>query len=200
MDRPASAEHIPIIDAHHHVWDLDRNYHPWLCDEPPIAFRYGDYRALRRNYLPEDYRRDSSSFNVVASVYVEAEWDPDDPVGESRWIDTDNELIPPGTAGHNPAYLQQLSDFVRGADALVTDTTYRDADYPAKVGWGHSSVSQVADLAHRAEVKSLYLFHHDPAQTDDDIDAKLTEVREALSELGSATECFAPAEGSTLQL
>ena len=26
---------------------------------------------------PEDYRRDTASFNVVASVYVEAEWDPD---------------------------------------------------------------------------------------------------------------------------
>ena len=87
MDRPVSAEHIPIIDAHHHVWDLDHNYHPWLCDEPPIAFRYGDYQALRRNYLPEDYRRDSSSLNVVASVYVEAEWDPDDPIGESRWVE-----------------------------------------------------------------------------------------------------------------
>lgn len=82
-----NARNIPIVDAHHHVWNLDRNYHPWLCDEPPIAFRYGDYRPLRRNYLPGDYLRDTASFNVVASVYVESEWDPDDPVGETRWID-----------------------------------------------------------------------------------------------------------------
>ena len=43
-----------IVDAHHHFWDLGRNRHPWLCDEPLIAFRYGDYAALRRNYLKAD--------------------------------------------------------------------------------------------------------------------------------------------------
>ena len=55
----------PIVDAHQHFWDLDRNYLPWLCDQPPIPFRYGDYGALRRNYLPADYRRDSRRHDVV---------------------------------------------------------------------------------------------------------------------------------------
>ena len=87
MHRSSSAKSIPIVDAHHHYWDLERNYHPWLCDEPPIPFRYGDYRALRRSYLPGDYARDASSFDVVASVHVESEWDPVDPIGETRWID-----------------------------------------------------------------------------------------------------------------
>jgi predicted TIM-barrel fold metal-dependent hydrolase len=86
MRRAESAKSIPLVDAHHHFWDLQRNYHPWLCDEPPIPFRYGDYSALRRSYLPEDYARDASPFHVVASVYVEAEWDPTDPIGETRWI------------------------------------------------------------------------------------------------------------------
>ena len=87
MDGSSSAKHIPIVDAHQHFWDLERNYHPWLCDEPPIPFRYGEYRPLRRSYMPDDYFRDTSPFNVVASVYVEGEWDPDDPIGETRWID-----------------------------------------------------------------------------------------------------------------
>lgn len=78
---------IPIVDAHHHLWDLQRNYHPWLCDELPIPFRYGDYRTIRKSYLPEDYARDGSAFDVVASVYVETEWDPADPTGETRWIE-----------------------------------------------------------------------------------------------------------------
>lgn len=51
-----------------------------------IAFRYGDYSSLRRNYLPADYNLDSERFEVIASVYVEAEWDPSDPIGETRWI------------------------------------------------------------------------------------------------------------------
>jgi predicted TIM-barrel fold metal-dependent hydrolase len=76
----------PIVDAHQHFWDLERNYLPWLCDQPPIPFRYGDYGALRRSYLPADYLRDSARHNVAKTVYVETEWDPADPVGETRWL------------------------------------------------------------------------------------------------------------------
>lgn len=77
---------LPIIDAHHHIWDLQLNYHPWLTDEPPPPFRYGDNRALRRQYLPVDYRHDSAGQNIVASVYMEAEHDPRDLLRETRWI------------------------------------------------------------------------------------------------------------------
>ncbi len=77
---------LPIVDAHQHFWDLERNYLPWLCDEPMIPFRYGDYGAIRRSYLPADYRRDAAGHDVVGTVHVEAEWDPKDPVGETRWL------------------------------------------------------------------------------------------------------------------
>ncbi|MDR5906499.1 amidohydrolase family protein [Franzmannia qiaohouensis] len=77
---------LPIIDAHQHFWDLERNYLPWLCDEPPIPFRYGDYSAIRRTYLPKDYRHDSRDYRIVGTVYVETEWDPRTPVDETRWV------------------------------------------------------------------------------------------------------------------
>ena len=113
---------------------------------------------------------------------------------------TDNELYPPGTTRHNARYVERLAAFVKDADVLITDTTYRDAEYPSKMDWGHSAVSQVADLAARANVKKLHLFHHDPDQTDDDIDRKLEDTRAALAKLGSAVICEAPAEGSALIL
>jgi predicted TIM-barrel fold metal-dependent hydrolase len=78
---------FPIVDAHQHFWDLRANYHPWLCDATPIAFRYGDYSALRRPYLPADYLADAGARGVVKTVYVEAEWDPRDPLGETAWIE-----------------------------------------------------------------------------------------------------------------
>jgi predicted TIM-barrel fold metal-dependent hydrolase len=81
-----SMTELPIVDAHQHFWNLERNYLPWLCDERPIPFRYGDYRALRRNYLPADYLRDAANHEVVKTVHVETEWDPADPVGETRWL------------------------------------------------------------------------------------------------------------------
>jgi len=76
-----------IVDAHQHFWDPTRNYHPWLRDEPMIPFRYGDYSAIRKTYLPADYRSDASGYEVVGSVYVEAEWDPKNPVAEMKYID-----------------------------------------------------------------------------------------------------------------
>ena len=77
---------LPIVDPHQHFWDLDRNYHPWLCDPVPIAFRYGDYAALKRNYLPDDYRRDAARYRIVKTVHIEAEWDRADPAAETRWL------------------------------------------------------------------------------------------------------------------
>jgi phosphoribosyl 1,2-cyclic phosphodiesterase/CheY-like chemotaxis protein len=113
---------------------------------------------------------------------------------------TDNELYLPTDPRHDPRYVGALADFVRGADVLITDTTYRDHEYPSKVDWGHSCVSQVADLAARAEVARLHLFHHDPDQTDADIDAKVRETQEELARLGSKVVCDAPAETSSLSL
>ena len=74
-----------IIDAHHHFWDLDANYLPWLADKP-VNFRYGDYSALKRNYMPQDYRADAAGFELVGSVFIETEWDPADPLGEVSWV------------------------------------------------------------------------------------------------------------------
>jgi len=78
---------MKIIDAHQHFWNLDQNYVPWLKDEPPVPFRYGDYASLKRNYLPPDYREDSGDFEVVGTVFVETEWDPKDPGGEVTWVE-----------------------------------------------------------------------------------------------------------------
>jgi len=77
-----------LVDAHQHFWDPDAHYYPWLNDEPPIPFRYGDYRAIRKRYLPPDYLLDSKEFKIEKTVYVETEWDPADPVGEMRYVET----------------------------------------------------------------------------------------------------------------
>jgi predicted TIM-barrel fold metal-dependent hydrolase len=75
-----------VVDAHHHVWDTRLGTYPWLCDDPPIRFRYGDYAAIRRPYLPAEYSANAAPFTVNASVYVEAEWRHDDPAGEMDYI------------------------------------------------------------------------------------------------------------------
>ncbi|MFK7944021.1 MAG: amidohydrolase [Paracoccaceae bacterium] len=76
---------MKIVDAHHHIWDPGVNPHPWLSG-PSIPFRYGDYAAIRSVFLWTEYDRVAMGWDVVASVTMEGEWDPADPVGEARWM------------------------------------------------------------------------------------------------------------------
>jgi predicted TIM-barrel fold metal-dependent hydrolase len=77
---------VTLIDAHHHLWDLSQRKHPNLVGEKRHDFFMGDDSGLRRNYLPQDYRRDGAGHNVLTTVHCEAEWDRADQVGETRWI------------------------------------------------------------------------------------------------------------------
>ena len=75
-----------IIDPHHHLWDLRLNRHPWLTPTAASAGGLGYLAPLRRNYMPEDYRSDAARQAIIATVHVEASWDADDCVGETRWL------------------------------------------------------------------------------------------------------------------
>ncbi|MDX8378157.1 MAG: response regulator [Mariprofundales bacterium] len=108
---------------------------------------------------------------------------------------TDNELPLADSPYFSNHYVRKLTEFVSGADILITDTTYSDDEYKTKELWGHSSVSQVTYLANAAGVKNLHLFHHDPDQTDIDIEKKLSNSRTLLAKLSSDTQCIAPREG-----
>lgn len=77
---------MKIVDAHHHFWDPETNYHPWLRDEPMIPFRYGDYSSIRKRFMPADYDRVAKNWDVIASVTMEGEWDSNDPLGEAHWM------------------------------------------------------------------------------------------------------------------
>ena len=76
---------LPIVDAHHHFWDL-RNPHPWLTELPRIPFRYGDYAAICKDFLPADYARTCGHHRVLRHVVMEGEWTPADPASEAFWM------------------------------------------------------------------------------------------------------------------
>lgn len=107
---------VEIVDAHHHLWDLGGTLRrPWL-EGPAIPFRYGDYSSIRRNYLPEDYRRDAAGQNVVASVYVETEVRPEDEVAETRWVHeiADKHGFPHAVIGHARFEADDLAAVLKG--------------------------------------------------------------------------------------
>src|SRR3954471_22582986 len=88
-------EILEIVDSHQHFWDLGRNYYPWLCDANPPHHRYGDQRAIMRNYLPADHLAnfaacrlaDGTECRLVSMVHNEANSNPPEPVVETQWLD-----------------------------------------------------------------------------------------------------------------
>jgi L-fuconolactonase len=63
----------PIIDAHHHLWDLTRFDYPWISPQWP---------QLRRNYLPEDLKREIDLAGVDRTILVQTGHSMD----ETRWF------------------------------------------------------------------------------------------------------------------
>jgi ribonuclease Z len=62
----------------------------------------------------------------------------------------------------------------RDADILIYDSTYTDEEYHSpkspRIGWGHSTWQEAVKVAKAANVKTLVIFHHDPAHDDDFLD------------------------------
>jgi ribonuclease BN (tRNA processing enzyme) len=83
-------------------------------------------------------------------------------------------------AGHSIVYATDVEapkgghadvvDLARGADLLICDSQYTDAEYfedeRNKAGWGHSTVRMAAEIARDAAVGQLLLYHHDPTHND----------------------------------
>lgn len=65
----------------------------------------------------------------------------------------------------------------KGADVLIHDGMFDDDEYQTRRGWGHSPVSRAIEIAERAAVKHLVLFHHNPDATDTVIDAMVARAR-----------------------
>ncbi|MBK5256427.1 MAG: GAF domain-containing protein, partial [Vicinamibacteria bacterium] len=95
---------------------------------------------------------------------------------------------------------QRHVDFVKSADLVIHDAQYTATEYPARAGWGHSSVEYAERICREAGVKKLALTHHDPLRHDDVIDGIVTAARRRLAEAGSGLEILAAAEGLSLEL
>ena len=90
--------------------------------------------------------------------------------------------------------------FVAGADLLVHDAQYLGSEYANHVGWGHSTVEYVIDLASAAGVERVALYHHDPNRTDDQVDDIVEMARAQARRSGYNGEIFAAAEGLTIEV
>jgi predicted TIM-barrel fold metal-dependent hydrolase len=77
---------IPFIDAHVHLWDLERISYPWLT--PPFSDDgpNGSVEPIARTYLLDDYLADASAWNVVGMVHVDAGAAVHYALEETEWL------------------------------------------------------------------------------------------------------------------
>lgn len=73
--------------------------------------------------------------------------------------------------GKPTARERQLVELLRGADAVVFDTMFTHEAYLERMTWGHAYPEYAVALCVAADVRTLYLFHHAPEATDDELDA-----------------------------
>ena len=76
-------------------------------------------------------------------------------------------LEPEWTSGHALA---------EGADLLLHDAQYDDAEYAQRVGWGHSTYRHAFEFAARVGARELVPFHHDPSHDDRALDRLLEDA------------------------
>lgn len=93
--------------------------------------------------------------------------------GKSVCYITDTEHRPDGLDGN-------IVELCRGADVMIYDSSYTDAEYPQYRGWGHSTWQEGVRLADAAGVGTLAIFHHDPSHDDlfmDDVGRQAAALR-----------------------
>jgi phosphoribosyl 1,2-cyclic phosphodiesterase len=103
-----------------------------------------------------------------------------------------------------PAFAQgedrNMIEFLRGTDLLIMDTQYDTEEYKRHTGWGHGCLDDVVALALQAEVKMLYLFHHDPDHDDAKVSQMLAQARDFVAARNGKLHVEAAREGTTVEL
>lgn len=106
---------------------------------------------------------------------------------------TDNELNPPREQATTPF---EWKEFLLGVDLVIHDGQYVESDMPLKLGWGHSLISEVVDLANCAKISKLAIYSHDPDRTDKELD----DWQSKIDAMNLDSEIFFSREGQVLEL
>jgi len=195
--------------------DGDKRFHRLLSGQMSSSYFPVDFAALGGHILAADLGAGGSK--VIDGVKVECmrvhhpggsyaysfQWN-----GSKLVYATDNEIdqmLPdPEQPVRDKAALRtippNLVRFCQGADLLIADGQYTDEEYPSKVGWGHARCTTVVDLAIQAGVKELAIFHHDPMNSDEEVDNIINTCRQRAQSFESDLFVFAAREGLEIRL
>jgi len=110
---------------------------------------------------------------------------------------TDNEL---GYVHPGGLRFSDYVDFCRQADLLVHDAEYTPGEYKTLRTWGHSSYADVLELATRAGVKKLGLFHLNRERSDDAMEVIVNDCRSRIAAQNLNLECVGVAADMVFEI
>ncbi len=76
----------------------------------------------------------------------------------------------------------------------------RPEEYETFIEWGHSSYADVLDLASRAGIKKLGLFHINQERTDEAMDTIVSACEQQIQQQGLSFECFGVGSNMVFEL
>ncbi len=144
-----------------HIKTLE-NFHPGRS----LSYRLEEIDPARREWLRSSDGEQAVAFGPKALPEEHSSFD------DRHFGNSTNSLVIATDAEYkelDEKTLLPYLHFCRNADVLIFDAQYTLRDVWKKVDWGHSSSMIGVDLARRAHIKKLVLFHHDPTYSDDEI-------------------------------
>lgn len=91
-----------------------------------------------------------------------------------------------------------LDRFVVGADLVLYDTFFTPEQYRINPHWGHSTAEEGVRLCRQGGVQRLWHYHHHPEAWDDDLEARVADVKRRLG--GPDLEVGLAREGQSVEL
>ena len=152
---------IGPVQAAHSMKDLlgmgmDDPFFPVDLDDLPAKIEIGEMGDGDTKTIGAFKVRTASIFHPAPALAYRIEAD-----GRALVYATDTEDPHSGTT--NPVIA-----LAQGADTLIHDAQFLKSDF--KPTWGHSTIDAAIDVAAKAKVKRLVLYHHDPERNDDALD------------------------------
>jgi phosphoribosyl 1,2-cyclic phosphodiesterase len=165
------------------LWDADVTLDIWGPRSPVVSLRDRILRAFSPPLFPLDFRDVPArvSFHDLPgepwrtdglTLFADLVLHPGPTVGFR--LETEASTLAylpdhePALAGIEGRSLDWISAgaLAHEADVLLHDAQYRDDEYAARIGWGHSSVDDAVAFSRAVGARRLVLFHHDPEHSD----------------------------------
>jgi phosphoribosyl 1,2-cyclic phosphodiesterase/ActR/RegA family two-component response regulator len=90
---------------------------------------------------------------------------------------------------------RKVIEFIRDSEVLILDSQYTADEYAKHIGWGHSCADDTVAFALKANVKRLFMFHHDPDHSDEEISHMVARARQIVARRKSPLLVEAAREG-----